>query len=343
MKSRKIYRRKSKINKYRLKKQKTKKRRLVKRKRKKRVSRIKKGGLLPDRARCCNAEYVKFVKAHGGTTTMMIDDGSGGIGSILPERIIIPRNTYVITLGEPGVPSILNSHIDKTIRDFYTQGNTLFEDNDKLKKLTPEGEGFQSVFNRELGQGEIYKFKNHIPGMSMNNIDLNFIKGSGHTCDDNSCSIDCFDLKSKKWIKNCRPKNRDRLDSTDRIETKLSDLLEDQGEGVYIIRACRDFENFGEPQVEKQFRKVAREISSDAGITPEQYEIEKELSEDYFTEYQAPPYGTPVTTTKLTSTKYNNRSGTVVKPTERLKPGRVAVLLDGDKKPISLKRTNIIY
>ena len=74
MKSRKIHRHKSKIHKRRtnkyhsrkVKKQKTKKRRLVKRKpRKTRVSRKKKGGLLPASKICCKAEDVKFVKAHG--------------------------------------------------------------------------------------------------------------------------------------------------------------------------------------------------------------------------------------------------------------------------------------
>ena len=59
-----------------------------------------------------------------------------------------------------------------------------------------------------------------------------------------------------------------------------------------------------------------------------------------------PPPGTTVTTILLTSAasaKYNNRAGIVVTPTEgtTIKPGRAAVLLGGEAKPISLKPMNL--
>ena len=59
-----------------------------------------------------------------------------------------------------------------------------------------------------------------------------------------------------------------------------------------------------------------------------------------------PPPGTAVTIILLTSTsaaKYANRTGRVVEPTEgaAIKPGRVAVLLDGEAEPISFKLMNV--
>ena len=59
-----------------------------------------------------------------------------------------------------------------------------------------------------------------------------------------------------------------------------------------------------------------------------------------------PPPGTAVTTILLTSAnaaKYNNRTGRVVEPTEgaAIKPGRAAVLLDGEAAPISFKLMNL--
>eukprot|EP00729_Bicosta_minor_P004380 gene4380-biopygen16815 len=59
-----------------------------------------------------------------------------------------------------------------------------------------------------------------------------------------------------------------------------------------------------------------------------------------------PPFGTAVTTILLNSAsaaKYNARTGRVVEPTEgvAIKPGRAAVLLDGEAAPISLKLMNV--
>ena len=56
--------------------------------------------------------------------------------------------------------------------------------------------------------------------------------------------------------------------------------------------------------------------------------------------------GTVVTTILLTSTnaaKYNNKTGRVVEPAEgaAIKPGRAAVLLEGEAKPISFKLKNL--
>eukprot|EP00729_Bicosta_minor_P022491 gene22491-biopygen729 len=58
------------------------------------------------------------------------------------------------------------------------------------------------------------------------------------------------------------------------------------------------------------------------------------------------PPGTAVTTILLTSAnaaKYNNRTGRVVAPTDgaAIKPGRAAVLLDGEAAPISFKLKNL--
>merc|ERR1712166_1173792 len=59
-----------------------------------------------------------------------------------------------------------------------------------------------------------------------------------------------------------------------------------------------------------------------------------------------PPSGTTVTTVLMTSAasvKYNNRSGKVVTPTEGtvIKPGRVAVLLDGEQHALAFNLKNL--
>ena len=61
---------------------------------------------------------------------------------------------------------------------------------------------------------------------------------------------------------------------------------------------------------------------------------------------RTPSSGTAVTTILLTSAnaaKYNNRAGIVFEPTEgaAIKPGRAAVLLDGEVAPISFKLMNL--
>lgn len=57
-----------------------------------------------------------------------------------------------------------------------------------------------------------------------------------------------------------------------------------------------------------------------------------------------PQEGTMVVTTLLISAKYNNRTGRVVAAPQEgvaIKPGRAAVLLDGEAKPISFKAMNL--
>ena len=59
-----------------------------------------------------------------------------------------------------------------------------------------------------------------------------------------------------------------------------------------------------------------------------------------------PPPGTTVTAILLTSAnaaKYNTKTGRVVAPTvgAAIKPGRAAVLLDGEAAPISFKLKNL--
>ena len=62
--------------------------------------------------------------------------------------------------------------------------------------------------------------------------------------------------------------------------------------------------------------------------------------------FPTPPPGTVVTAVLLTSvpgSKHNNTPGIVVTPTDGavVKPGRVAVLLDGAATPISFKLMNL--
>ena len=62
--------------------------------------------------------------------------------------------------------------------------------------------------------------------------------------------------------------------------------------------------------------------------------------------FPPPPPGTAVTAILLTSaagSKHNNKPGIVVTPTEGtvVKPGRVAVLLEGAAAPISFKLMNL--
>ena len=57
-----------------------------------------------------------------------------------------------------------------------------------------------------------------------------------------------------------------------------------------------------------------------------------------------PAPGNTVTTILLTSpasSQYNNRSGIVVAPTSTIKPGRAAVLLDGETNALAFKLKNL--
>eukprot|EP00729_Bicosta_minor_P004979 gene4979-biopygen2133 len=97
--------------------------------------------------------------------------------------------------------------------------------------------------------------------------------------------------------------------------------------------------------VEQDFSKALKWVQLAAAQGFKEALTALDLMQQY-TFIPTPPPGTAVTIILLTSAnaaKYNNRTGRVVEPTDgaAIKPGRAAVLLDGEAAPISFKLKNL--
>lgn len=223
--------------------------------------------------KCCEEGNVIFVKAHGETLIERQHvEGDESSFSILPDRIKIPDDRYVITVTVPGDSTPFDARVDETIRYLYEEGNTLFNGSDTTNTLTEKGKDLEDYLNREMGTyGSMYKFKNHLPKSKMNNIVIDFnLEGN---CNEISCSIDCFDKNKREWYNlSCRPYQ---------THTTLYDLLKDQGKGIYIIQVCRGVPTVhggGIPSVVDHYNEVARNISGARPMTDATYKREQERS-----------------------------------------------------------------
>ena len=181
-------------------KKKNKKNKKSKKKSNKKKYKKQKGG-----APCCPGD-TKIVKAHG----------------TLFKQFILPVGSSFITLTNTGDPCPYYSRLDDEIMRFFKNGHKLFLPNSTIK--TKEGENFQDYLNMFK---PIFNFKNHIgDGKTLfNDMLLNFEED----CTDDSCTISCVNGPIK-----CKPVTNESG------MILLSQLIKQQGNGKYVIIACRD-------------------------------------------------------------------------------------------------------
>lgn len=185
----------------------------------------------PTPACCPNKNIIKFVRVHGNTPNPINNKLS---------TYKIPEDTHVITLVQPGDILEVNSELKNQIIRLYKNNKSLFEENDTSVQITDEGLYIMDLFNKyQKENSPKLFFRNHIPGMIMNNLYLNF-QSEGCTEDSlGSCRIFCLNLKSKKETE-CLPKQIDRNTGKHKIiQGLLSELIQNEGPGTYILNICR--------------------------------------------------------------------------------------------------------
>jgi hypothetical protein len=188
----------------------------------------------PTPACCPNNNNLKFVRVHGRTPNPIYDE-------IITFEI--PQNTYIITLVQPGDDLMIPNSIKRDIFSIYKGNKTLFQDNDKSVLLTLEGSNIMDKYNeyskRDDGSPMNLIFRNHIPGMIMNNLELNFNDPGCTERFDTSCRIFCLNKKDKTENE-CLPKFINRSSGRHNIiKGLLSDLVDNEGPGTYILNICR--------------------------------------------------------------------------------------------------------
>lgn len=201
----------------------------------------------------CPKDNVKIVHGHG---------------NIIDKQVFrIPSGVKVITLSQTNVciPQLSNLRgIKKLFLPFmkmYMDGNTIFENDDSVKKLHSDfeplidkykklGYEYSSIAEDPNNQFN-FQYGLHLPGDIIPDME---IQTDGSDCGDSDignndgCNIICFE-KGKYGLK--RDDNTylnyikfvasgyGTIPDGDERFTKMSNIIEEMGDGTYIIYACR--------------------------------------------------------------------------------------------------------
>jgi len=187
-----------------------------------------------------------------------------GHGSIIPGEVFrIPSGAKVITLSQTNV-CIPAMNTVEDLKDvfvpfmkLYMDGNTIFENDDSVRKLDSNFEtlidrykNLGSKFTTTSGAENYLNFQYglHLPGDIISDM---LIQTEGSGCDNllignDGCNILCFEKGSKKennnylnYIKFVANGDGTYEYGPDKRVTKMSNVLEEMGNGTYIIYSCR--------------------------------------------------------------------------------------------------------
>ena len=193
---------------------------------------------------CCDEDEVKIINTHG---------------KLMNEVIHLPEGYKIILLAELG-KCIRSGSYDKTkLRSIYSEGHTIFQNNDTIPKLTTKGskwvKSLQSA-NSDISDGvnptlyvgrdsqnpvvDIEGDSHYIP-VNIPNIYLEFY---GDNCDDwggskqLSCMVSCIK-------EGYEPSGEDSFcDKYYGKKITLFDLLKKEGKGTYVISTCLAIINY---------------------------------------------------------------------------------------------------
>jgi hypothetical protein len=207
----------------------------------------------------CPTNSIKIVNSHG---------------SIVPNEIFrIPGGCKVITLSQTNV---CVPHTDGPedvqlvyvpLMKLYMDGGSIFEGDDTVKQLKND---FYSLINyyKDLGKTNLgdenflnFQYALHLPGDVITDM---YIQTQGQGCENDGCNVICFEkgqesspnpnnyLNYVKFIP--EGKGTFTLPKYEGPMTKLSNILEEMGDGTYIIYACR--------HVEEESYELSRTLSN---------------------------------------------------------------------------------
>ena len=196
--------------------------------------------------KCCDDEEVKIIQTHGIMSNYTIS---------LPEGYNV---IFMADFGKGICGSLRNFN---KLKELYANGHTLFKDNDTLPKYTEEG--YQWIINLGFGierqttsptlfvggepnkisdiDGKVYAINPSIP-----DVDFTF---SGNNCNnwtkegqsnkpinyskfDYTCYISCIGKDSNPYDE------ENRCDRYYENNVKLSQILQNEGPGTYIVYSC---------------------------------------------------------------------------------------------------------
>jgi len=181
---------------------------------------------------------TKLVKGHGSIT--------GG------QTFILPEGCNVITLTDADLSIHALSVYDAIIKFYLSKNYELFENNNRsYKKLESckKLEDALNLFTKIIpGNTDIFNIRNHVGPLKINEMRFNFTE---EPCNIGNCSIDLYNPIYKvlapirenvrlNWLIN-RKQNTEIIQKSEVTDTYyLSELIEKEGSGTYIIRSCRN-------------------------------------------------------------------------------------------------------
>ena len=194
---------------------------------------------------------TKFVKGHGGII--------GG------QTFELPKGCNVITLTDVDVNVSALEIYDAIIKFFLSKNIDLFENNNSTYIKTFDCDKMEKLLNIvgtscNFETPTVFNIRNHVGPVVMNEMLFNF---SDPPCDIEKCSIDLYNPSFSPYVP---IKENLRLEWELRNRTRrvvlnsyyLSDLIEREGKGTYIIRSCRKINARTETQIE-----LVRQVSNE--------------------------------------------------------------------------------
>ena len=225
--------------------------------------------------KCCEDYSVKIITTHG---------------ALLNDIISLPQGYKVIFLADFGNCMASRSTDHTELKNIYARGNSLFEDDDTIPKLSKEG--LDLIFNWQINNqalgfsvnptlfiggepkqfsdinGNVYSIPVNIP-----NVSLDFYGENCNNWDGNykqSCMISCI-----KYGEN--PEGEDAIcDKYYGSQIKLRELLGQEGPGTYVLSTCLGGSIFSEQLL--NYLNYGQMILKNSGITKTRSQ-DKDLTE----------------------------------------------------------------
>jgi len=175
---------------------------------------------------------TKYIKAHGSI--------------VAGETFLLPEGCNVITLTDIDINIYALPEYDAIIKYHLYQNDELFLDNNLTYIKTDKCKILENYLNyytnlRKKTGLKTFNIRNHVGPMTMNEMYLNF---SEDPCDEFRCSIDLYNPQLSPYVRiqenvklNWLAKNGNERKNLNSYF--LSDLIEKEGSGTYIIKSCR--------------------------------------------------------------------------------------------------------
>lgn len=215
---------------------------------------------------------TKFIKGHGTV--------------IAGETFLLPEGCNVITLTDVDVNVAALEIYDAIIKFFLSKNIELFKNNNSSYNKTLDCEQMEKLLNMvgvscNIANPTTFNIRNHVGPIQMNEMGFEFTE---EPCDINKCSIDLYNplyaplvpykenVRLRWNVKSTVVEKQTILNSY-----YLSELIEKEGKGTYIIRSCRKIAN-----ISRIYAPMARQISNETPVSErrERYIDERRIAQE---------------------------------------------------------------